>query len=200
MDEASRAYGVGPLVEFMGQEVQVKGLSRADLALIDAEILALRGNPFDHVVEAIDGMLKLADDADTKEFVRQRANELMTTAASALRSWRNVTWQDIAYFSDTPKGEATKIWLAFRDGWKGEPLERANVEHWLRCWFDRDVSGCVEWTMTVKGYIEQASGLDTLGNSTGPSAKGPQEIQSTSENSSDTSPKSEDGLQSKSES
>lgn len=154
MDGISRVAGQGPTVEFAGKTYQVQARALDHYAKIEAEIIKLRGDPFDALVKAAK---ELAESP-------QALASIASLVAEKFRGWRFVTYRDIFEFQGTPYGEAFLIWLGL-----GNPeLTVQQVQFEIMEAIQSKGAEALQWKEGILAAIDQASGVDTLGNSTGP--------------------------------
>lgn len=175
MDPAgiSRAAGVGPTIELGGVTYAVKGRVLQHYGEIEADILARRPDPFD----LIRPMLATA----TPEMRR----ELFGLAFDRAKAWRNVTQADITEWFATPRAKMFSIWLAVRDNDpqkltleavtsmvmdKAEEAMRAKIAKGAKKTDEEEARSEAfdKITADIAEKIDQASGEDVRGNSTGP--------------------------------
>lgn len=157
MHGLSHVVGIGPRVTINGKSYQVRGKTNRFYAEVGAEILKLRGNPFDMIVDAgIKG--RISGDPDV---VSQVAN----VVATQFRNWKSVTYSDYLEFINTPAGNALLVYHCLRTD--APELTYDDVLHtWTELRFSADPEAEKTIADVVKA-IAQASGEDQLGNSNG---------------------------------
>jgi len=160
MDGSSRAFGVGPTIQLRGKTYTVNGRIFRHYAEIEAEVIRLRGNPFEMIPQARD---VLSGELATLSFVlREIFNEA--------RRWRFLSHADFHEFLDSWRGEVMQLWMAIRHNDPELTLDAVmemfgdEVENITRT---KGVKESLEWRDKVSEAIAQASGEDPLGNSTG---------------------------------
>lgn len=157
MHGLSHVVGIGPRVTINGKSYQVRGKTNRFYAEVGAEILKLRGNPFDMIVDAgIRG--KVQGDAG---LVGQVAN----VVATQFRNWKTVTYLDYLEFISTPAGSALLVYHCLKTD--APELTYDDVLHtWTELRFSDTPESVKEVEEVVKA-IAQASGENNLGNSNG---------------------------------
>lgn len=162
MEGISRPAGAGPTVDFGGEKLQVSGRILRHYAEIEAQIVHLRGNPFDLIRENKD---LLADQPELMDRFVDRAFE-------EAKAWRFVTPHEFSSWLGTWPGICFTLWLAFRDN----DREKYTLNKITEMFSDQyeqlanSTGGSVaadRWKETLTEAINQASGEDELGNSTG---------------------------------
>lgn len=152
-DGISHIAGLGPLVTLGGRQWLVKGRQLRYYAMMEAEIIKMRGNPFEMVV------LAAANHRQDPGVV----NAVAAAVAEHFRNWRFANYKDYGNFNETPYGEAFQVWCAIRH--QDEKLTVDQVQFWL---MEEIVQRGPERRTEILAAIEQASSEDQLGNSTGP--------------------------------
>ena len=167
MDGLSRAVGVGPTMELCGQTFSVKGRVIRSYAEIEAEIIRVRGNPFDyliHIKDTISGM----DSKDSEGLMRVAIQEGYKEA----KKWRYVSGGEIAeWMNETFRGQCFMVWMCIRHN-NREVLTLEKVTELYCDELEAAASSTGEDGRDKKkeeifSAIDQASGDDQLGNSTG---------------------------------
>lgn len=102
----SRVAGIGPRVTLNGQDYQVRGKTNRFFAEVQAEILKLRGDPFQMIVDA-GRRGKLENDPDL-------LNRIADVVAEKFRTWGMVTYSDYLDFLRTPEGDAFTAYHCLR--------------------------------------------------------------------------------------
>ncbi len=186
MEGISRAAGVGPTIKIGGVDYTVKGRILEHYAAIEAEILAKRESPF-----------KLMEDVILKAPSPEVRRALVEQALNRSEQWRFVTQQDISAFLKTPTGMCFSVWLAIRHNdpqlltleyVTSKVMEDIQTKVTIAAQKARAEAAAKEEaekaaiekaaaeeahdkaTDELSAKIEQASGLDERGNSTGPAA------------------------------
>lgn len=155
MDGVSRVAGVGPTIELGGRSWIVRGRTVEYYALLEAEIIKLRGNPFDLIVTAA---RQMKDDPAAVDLVAR-------TVAERFRNWRFATYADHADFNNTPYGDAFKIWAAICD--QDGALSVQKIVFWMMELYAQEGKAGLAKRDAILDAIDQASSDDALGNSTG---------------------------------
>lgn len=168
MDGMHKALGVGGVVFFDGKQCVVHARSLEFDALVEAEILKKRPDPFPALVEGAKTFTTADGTADLQR-IRALA-EVMTDLAI---SHRNARWDEHIEFLNSPRGEAVEFWAClkheFGQDWTIDRVQwvlqesyrqaaRVNVET-LQAWYD--------WKNGIRSAIDRAGGDDVLGNLTG---------------------------------
>ena len=161
-DGISRASGAGPMMTFAGKEYRIQGRSNGYYALLDAQIIARRDNPFQMFVDAARELIENTGIADVKVL-----GALSSMISRDFRGWRNVTFLEHLEFEETSYGTAFTIWYGLGAEECGLTIEE--VRHEIE--EERLRQKLASWSVWLEGFrkaIDQASGIDELGNSTGP--------------------------------
>src|SRR5690349_7646841 len=109
----ARVAGVGGRISLGGREWTVRGRTVGYYALLEAEILRLRGNPYEMIVNAAIGAVREVDGGAQVDAVR--VVDLIAQAISdRFRNWRFASYNDYGQFYNTPYGEAFQIWSAIK--------------------------------------------------------------------------------------
>jgi hypothetical protein len=158
MNGLSRTAAVGPRVTLNGKEYQVRGKTNRFYAELEAELLKLRGDPFDLIVEAAT-RAKLDKDAEL-------LNNVANIVTAKFRNWNTMTYSDYLEFMNSPTGDALTAYHCLRED--APELTYDEVKFWLvkvKCITQKDEE-IAEMQALFKA-IEVASGEDQLGNSNG---------------------------------
>ncbi len=161
MEGISRASGAGPVVDFGGEQVRVSGQILRHHALIEAQILHQRGNPFDGISQMVNSF------TGNKAVLR----EIVDVAFENARSWRFVRGDETIAWLDEWGGACFTIYLAVRDN---DP-EKYTLDYVTRVYSDtyEDImrrdgqAAAVLWTQQLMDAVDQATGNDDLGKPTG---------------------------------
>lgn len=185
MNGLSRVAGVGPAIELGGRTFQVRGLILGYYAALEAELLKLRGNPLDLIVESAKSLR--GEDGRIDGFQSLVLDNIAGVVADKFRNWRFCTYQDHNDFLRTPTGEAFKVWWAIKGDPSAKDVTLAQVQHWL-AELRRKLGSIAdekeyetfraERFESIFNAIDQASGDDVLGNSIGRSPETPTPAQS----------------------
>lgn len=147
-DGLARVAGGGVPIEFDGQMIVLEPLTMKDFATIEQHLLSKRQNPLDMVKSRLEGL-----EPEVQKHLLELAyqdSKRMTTISPA----------EVGGFMDTVDGLAFTIWLCVQRSHPGRwTLE--NVENYVK-------SQSVLGIQNMLRARDQASGLDELGNSTGP--------------------------------
>ncbi len=142
MDGLSRVAGVGPTVWFGGETLTVQGRTLRHYAELEAEIIRLRGDPFDIIRKWRKELSRFGN-----ELIEKLFNQIDV-------KWRIVRIEEIHEWSATLCGRVFSIWQATRHNgekhtfdWTAETLSRSSIE----------------WAQ-IERAVNQASGLDELGS------------------------------------
>lgn len=157
MNGLSRTAGIGPRVTINGKEYQVRGKTNRFYTEVEAELLKLRGDPFEMIVEA-GKQAKLHQDVDL-------LNQIADVITAKFRNWRVMTYWDYIEFMNSPTGDALTVFHCLK---QDDPtLTFDEVKYWLTTTrILGDKKGSEEIDAVFKA-INVASGEDQLGNSTG---------------------------------
>ena len=162
MNGLSSVVGVGPIVEFGGKEYTVKAKMLEQHAIVEAQIVKNRGNPFDMFRAAAESF---SDNPDG--FAK-----IVPIVMSQAKGWKIVTFDEVReYLNSTLEGMALSVWMAIRHN-NPEKLTISYVKETFvnelesRIQKDGDASAD-RWWRSLVSNIEQAEGVDELGNSTG---------------------------------
>lgn len=161
MSSLSRAAGVGPRITLGGRSLSVRAKLVESLAEIEAEIVKLRGNPFDCVRQAAEALHDKPDVLD----------RIVDRAFFEAQRWNFVSQADIQEFmTQSRKGMMFCLWLSVRDNDPSPTLEE--VETWVSNEFSdifkaRGEKEANEWMKSLFSAMNQADGEDELGNSNG---------------------------------
>lgn len=141
MDGLSRVAGIGPTIRLGGETLTVHGRTLRHYAELEAEIIRLRGDPFDLIRKRRKELSRLGD-----ELVEKLFNQIDV-------KWRIVRIEEIHEWLSSLSGRVFSIWQAIRHNgekhtldWTTETLSRSSVK----------------WAQMEKA-VNQASGLDELG-------------------------------------
>lgn len=140
MDGLSRVAGVGPTVQLDGETLTVRGRTLRHYAELEAEIIRLRGDPFDIIRNLREELFRFDD-----ELVEKLFNQIDM-------KWRIVRIEEIHEWLSTLRGRFFSIWQAIRHNgakhtfdWTAETLSHSPAE----------------WAQ-VERAVNQASGLDEV--------------------------------------
>lgn len=159
----ARTAGIGGLITLGGRQWTVRGRTVGYYALLEAEILRLRGNPYEMICSA-------AIDAVREAGVDQRINAAVVvdlvsqSIAERFRNWKFASYVDYGEFYNTPYGEAFQIWASIKheDG----SLTVEQVRFWLMEEMARNMKVGREHRDEIISTINRAN-EDPTGNSTG---------------------------------
>lgn len=158
MDGAAIAAGIGGTIEINGQTFQIRARDLEFYASVEAEIIKLRGNPLDLIVEAADRLRNQPDAGRLIDIISQ-------AVSTRFRNWRLATFSDYGEFYDTPYGVAFQLWCCIRHN-SNCPGPKV-IQKWM---FDTiSKEGGLSVRDRIEALINRAGSEDTLGNSTGPS-------------------------------
>lgn len=170
MDGLSRVLGEGPQLNVCGKDWSVKSVLR-HYAAIEAEILRLRGNPFDAIPQAVASFATQQADGLSKEqaeLVSGRCQAMLSVTmrqiVNELRTWKHVSNTDYVDFVSTPRGRAFLVSKSIEHN-PGAPSPEDVLAFVVQRFFCKDVA----WIEESERVVAQAAGMDTLGNSTGQS-------------------------------
>ena len=157
MDGLAHITGVGPRVTLNGKSYQVRGKTNRFYAEVEAEILRLRGDPFQMLIDAA-----IRGKATNDETLLSRIAE---SVAGNFRNWRVMTYSDYWDFLNSPMGDA---FLVFHCLHKDDPeLKFEDVHHYLAQIRLRGGKEKEQELKSLFAAIHSASGDDILGNSNG---------------------------------
>lgn len=157
MHGISRVAGVGPRVTINGKDYQVRGKTNRFYAELEAELLKMRGDPFEMIVEA--GRRARIDKDEAL------LNNVADVIAAKFRNWRVMTYRDYLEFANSPTGEALTVLHCLKQD--SPELTLADVKDYLA---RVKLEGTDEQGEEMKALfdaIQVASGEDLLGNSNG---------------------------------
>lgn len=154
MEGAARAAGVGGFITWNGKSTQVRGRTIEYYAMVEAEIIASRGSPFDMLISAAKNLGdEITDDAVTA---------LASAAAASFRDWRVASWTDYESFLRTPRGMALEVWYCLPDA-RGEDTVDDTFRKIMELALTRGTE-LNQWHQKFKESVSLASGTDELGN------------------------------------
>lgn len=174
MNGLSRVAGVGPTIELGGRTFTVRGCILGYYTALEAELLRLRGNPLDLIVEAAKSLR--GPDGKIDGYQSLVLDQIANVVAEKFRNWRFCTYQDHNEFLRTPTGEAFKVWWAIKGDESAKDVSLPQVQHWMADLRKKlaSIESDEEFTKfrveridSIFNAIDQASGEDVLGNSTG---------------------------------
>ena len=166
MESSSRALGIGPTNRFDGRDCVVKGRTQEFHAMVEAEILQHRGNPYEGLIHAATTIKK--DDGKTDEVA---IRVLVDAFSRSFRTYRYATQDDILEYRNTPRGRAFMVWYCLRDNfektWTIDRVQFILQESMQQSLIQGRLAEWSEWYQSLLRAIEIASGEDFLGNSIG---------------------------------
>jgi len=140
MDGLSRVAGIGPTIQLGGETLTVRGRTLRDYAELEAEIIRLRGDPFDVIREYREELSQFGD-----ELIEKLFNQIDM-------KWRIVRIEEIHEWLATFLGRVFSIWQATRH----------NGEKHTFDWTVKILSRSpAEWAQ-IERAVNQASGLDEI--------------------------------------
>lgn len=161
MDGVAKVAGIGPVVTIGGRRLTVSGKILRHYAEIEAQIIQLRGNPFDlirQLGEALPDRQDLALIAVQKAFVEARTWRIVTILE--MNDWLASTWA----------GRCFRTWLAVRDNdlptLTLEAVTQMYTDDYERIAMRQGGVAAEKWDSVIDSAIDQAEGVDELGNST----------------------------------
>lgn len=162
MEGLSRTLGVGPTIELGGRKLTVQSRILRHFAEIEAEIIKRRGNPFDLIREAKEALKECPE----------IMNQFVERAFDEARKWKTVTLLELGEFlNNTWGGTCFSLWLAIRDNDRTnltlEYVTRQFSDEYEAQLRDFGAEAAQKWKSEIEAAIDQASGGDELGNSTG---------------------------------
>lgn len=183
MDGVSRAAGVGPTIQLGGKTLTVSGKILEHYALFEAEVLRQRDDPVSLAMKGIAAGQQVAAEraaqmdakerttflAAFREINEQSNRRLLEIAYDKAKQWRFVAPEEIQQWLNTFAGTCFCLWLAVRHN--GDEYTLENVTKLLLQRFAHESQA--EVITQVQSAIDQASGEDYRGNSTGPASTGP---------------------------
>ena len=140
MDGLSRVAGVGPTVRVGGETLMVQGRTLRHYAELEAEIIRLRGDPFEMI-------------RDNRKVFSRFGNELVEKLFNQFdMKWRIVKIEEIHEWLETLQGRVFSTWQAIRH----------NGEKYTFDWTAKGLfHSPAEWAQIEKA-VNQASGLDEI--------------------------------------
>ncbi len=161
MDGISRTAGVGPTIQLGGRSLTTNAKILRHYAEMEAEIIRKRGNPFDLIRDAKEAL------RDCPEIMGQ----FVTQAFDAAVRWKTVSQQEVHDFLGTMSGTVFAIWLSVRDNDPAtitlEWVKQAFMDQMEAVAREQGALAAQKWQAAIEAAIDQASGDDELGNSTG---------------------------------
>lgn len=157
MDGISRTSGVGPTITLGGKAYTVSGRILRHYAEIEAEIIKLRGNPFDFVRQASES---LKDSPEVLAIVINQAWDLA-------RTWAYVSSEDLSEFLVSWRGVVFALWLSIREQSAGLEFDEVLTLFGDECEDRKRKDPASNFVEEVDAAITQGGGDDELGNSTG---------------------------------
>lgn len=159
MDGAAIAAGIGGTITIDGRVFTVRARDLEFYAQVEAEIVKLRGNPMELIVQAAQ---RLKAEPDSARLIDVVANAV----SNRFRNWRLASYSDYGEFYDTPYGEAFQLWCCIKHN-PNCPTPQ-EIRKWM---FDRlNREGDLQAIRDeINSLVNRAGSEDTLGNSTGPS-------------------------------
>lgn len=174
MHGLSRVAGVGPTIQLGGRTFTVRGRILGYLAALEAELLRLRGNPLDLIVESARSLRGPDGRIDATGLLM--LDQIASVVAEKFRNWRFATYQDHNEFGNTARGDAFLVWWAIGGDPNAKDVTIDQVQHWLMeirrsiAMIENDAERekyRAEHLDSIYQAIDLASGDDVLGNLTG---------------------------------
>lgn len=146
------------MISLGGRTFSLKGRTLEFYALVEAEIVKLRGNPLTLVVEAAKS---LKGEPNAPQMLDMVANAV----SERFRNWRMTTYRDHAEFFETPYGDAFQIWCCIKHA------DPSLTPDQVRLWLMEAIASPegANKRDEIMAAINRASSEDQLGNLTGPS-------------------------------
>jgi hypothetical protein len=144
---ACRAVGIGPSIEFGGRRFIVHARRVRDYAVIEAAMLAYRGNPFD----VVRWMLRNGWNQEWGEKLFKRIRN----------GWWNVNYREMASWLGTWEGRVLGLWVALRDKADYEFVRDSVLSH-CDLEYRRDSWGPERWWTSIQEAMDAANGDDEL--------------------------------------
>ena len=161
MDGLSRPLGAGPHVTIGQHSLRLDGRILRHYAEIEAQILHRRGKPHD-LIRGLSETFQGSDDA---------IQAVTDAAFEAAKSWAVVGGRDYAEWVDTWPGQCFTIYLAVRDNdrkfYTLDKVTEIVSDEYEKVLRSDGNHAAAEWLGGIIDGINQASGDDELGNSTG---------------------------------
>lgn len=160
MEGISRSAGVGPMVTLGGRKLSINAKILRHYALIEAEIIAARGNPFDLIRQLGDAMPDRDD----------LARAVVSRAFVEAKSWRMVSIDEMFdWLDNTTAGRCFRTWLAVKDNDPTsltlEAVSGMYLDEWERIALSEGPAAAEQWDTMISRGIDTAEGRDELGNS-----------------------------------
>ena len=140
MDGLSRVAGIGPTIRLGGETLTVRGRTLRHYAELEAEIIRLRGDPFDLIRENRKELSRFGD-----ELIEKLFNQIDM-------KWRIVKIEEIHEWLTTLQGRIFSVWQATRHNGEKHTLDWTKEELFR---------SPVKWTQ-IESAVNQASGLDEM--------------------------------------
>jgi len=152
MSDLPRAAGSGVPVKIRGETLLIAPLTLRDIGTIKQHLLKRWTNPIELVMPSV------------KDLPEPLARELLFRAYDDAKKLEKVSDADVDAFTVSVEGLAFQLWLSLQHSYSGKyTLE--DVEQLLDGLTPEEVSG-------LAAAMQQASGMDDLGNSTGRAGPG----------------------------
>jgi hypothetical protein len=145
--------GAGGVATFMGRQWTIRGRTVEYYAMLEAEIMRLRGDPLQRLVSAA------AEYRNDPQVV----NNVAVALSKNFRGWATCSYADYTEFHNSPYGEAFQIWMAIRD--QDQALTIRGVLFWLMETAAEDPALFMQARTEILDAIDRASGHTALGNS-----------------------------------
>jgi len=173
MDGLGRAIGAGVPIQFSGETLILDPVTVSDFGLIEQELLSRRPNPMDLTRKEAQAFIldaaKLGSSAED-EFLRKQyiamAEKIMADGMAAARKANGIKPTEVAEWLDTFDGVQFTLWLKLDQRYPDRFFTLDKIKEVMQSMQEDEIE-------RLKKLRDQASGLDELGNSTGPTSKAP---------------------------
>lgn len=155
MNGMARASGAPVPIKFAGKSLLLDPLTIKDLGTIEQLMLDKLPDPLELVMPAIDKLKKQGHNDLAEKLIERAYNDAMKA--------NKIPDKEVAAFIDTIEGMAYTFWICFGKRYGTEYSLEYILEHMQNLAEDN-----MELLKKLKDQRDQASTLDELGNSTGP--------------------------------
>jgi hypothetical protein len=174
MDGISRAAGSPVHISFQGRDYRIYGLVAEDWGTVEQYILSQRPNvlaiaqnaAIETAERAEQHALTLPDQAARERYLKQVQRVIdksMEIAVASARENNTVSGEEVFEFLQTPRGVAFMFWVAFEKSYPGQFK--------LNDMYAIFETMAEETREKLASQLGAASGVDAVGNSTGPTSQ-----------------------------
>jgi hypothetical protein len=168
MDGLARAVGAGVPITFDGIDMVLEPLTLKDFGVIEQYLLKEKRPNI--LTDAVRAAAAIPDDLPKSE--RERlSRQLLEVAAHEASKFNRISADEVAAWLDTIEGVIFTVWLLLERRKPGE-YSLADVAAKIEALGgDKTQGELSEQQAALRAARDQASGIDTMGNSTGPVSK-----------------------------